>query len=146
MRSPSGPQRRQPKRQGPAASSSSSITSHPNATFMSSGVSSSSDDVRVQNIVDEFFQPGKVSSDSFVHILNHVLFCFDLVYTEYSLCAIIFQPTLGQIVRQKLSEGRKVAIIYCGALKTKMFGFVFLIDSYDEVDSSIVFIINGTKR
>ncbi|PON68778.1 Peroxisome biogenesis protein [Parasponia andersonii] len=83
LRSPSAPQRRQPKRQAPAASSSS-ITSHTNATFVPSGVSSSSDDVRAQNVVDEFFQPVK--------------------------------PTLGQIVRQKLSEGRKVTCQLLGVI------------------------------
>ncbi|XP_062106165.1 peroxisome biogenesis protein 22 [Humulus lupulus] len=82
LRSPSAPQRRQPKRQAPAASSSS-ITSHINAPFSPSGVSPS-EDARAQNVVDEFFQPTK--------------------------------PTLGQIVRQKLSEGRKVTCQLLGVL------------------------------
>ncbi|KAF4394411.1 hypothetical protein G4B88_018561 [Cannabis sativa] len=74
LRSPSTPQRRQPKRQAPGGASSSSITSHTNAPFSPSGVLPS-EDARAQNVVDEFFQQVK--------------------------------PTLGQIVRQKLSEGRK---------------------------------------
>lgn len=59
LRSPSGPQRRQPKRQAPA-SSSSGISSQSNATLTTSGVSSS-EDTRAQNVVDEFFQPVKVN-------------------------------------------------------------------------------------
>ncbi|CAL9013795.1 unnamed protein product [Prunus brigantina] len=82
LRSPSGPQRRQPKRQAPA-SSSSGISSQSNATLTTSGVSSS-EDTRAQNVVDEFFQPVK--------------------------------PTLGQIVRQKLSEGRKVTCRLLGVV------------------------------
>lgn len=75
LRAPSEPQRRQPKRQGPGTSSSAAGP-RLNPNFPSSGVYSSSEDSRAQNVIDEFFQPIK--------------------------------PTLGQIVRQKLSEGRKV--------------------------------------
>ncbi|KAI5582850.1 hypothetical protein POPTR_007G121600v4 [Populus trichocarpa] len=76
LRSNSGPRRRQPKRQA-STTSSSVVTTQPNAVSIpSGGVCSSSEDLRVQNVVDEFFQPVK--------------------------------PTLAQIVRQKLSEGRKV--------------------------------------
>ncbi|TQD89976.1 hypothetical protein C1H46_024460 [Malus baccata] len=82
LRSPSGPQRRQPKRQAPA-SSSSGISSNSNATLTTTGVSPSQDS-RAQNVVDEFFQPVK--------------------------------PTLGQIVRQKLSEGRKVTCRLLGVV------------------------------
>ncbi|KAL6975726.1 peroxisome assembly protein 22 [Sarracenia purpurea var. burkii] len=82
LRSPSGPQRRQPKRQAPTASSSAvSTQSNSNLT---SGVCSSSEDSRAQNVIDEFFQPVK--------------------------------PTLGQIVRQKLSEGRKVTCRLLGVV------------------------------
>ncbi|KAF4382620.1 hypothetical protein CsatB_020755 [Cannabis sativa] len=83
LRSPSTPQRRQPKRQAPGGASSSSITSHTNAPFSPSGVLPS-EDARAQNVVDEFFQQVK--------------------------------PTLGQIVRQKLSEGRKVTCRLLGVL------------------------------
>lgn len=83
LRTPSGAQRRQPKRQAPAAGTSG-ITSHANTAFVPSGVSQPSDDVRAQNVVDEFFQPVK--------------------------------PTLGQIVRQKLSEGRKVTCRLLGVI------------------------------
>ncbi|XP_051115209.1 peroxisome biogenesis protein 22-like isoform X2 [Andrographis paniculata] len=80
LRTPSGPQRRQPKRQAPAASNSG-VNNHESIDASSSGVSNATEDSRTQNVVDEFFQPVK--------------------------------PTLGQIVRQRLSEGRKVT---CGLL------------------------------
>ncbi|XP_015881096.3 peroxisome biogenesis protein 22 [Ziziphus jujuba] len=83
LRSPGEPQRRQPKRQAPT-SGSSAITSHSNAALVPPGVSSSSEDTRAQNVVDQFFQPVK--------------------------------PTLGQIVRQKLSEGRKVTCRLLGVI------------------------------
>ncbi|MCD7449826.1 hypothetical protein HAX54_001742, partial [Datura stramonium] len=73
-RSPSGPQRRIPKRQD-ATSSSSGVSNNSSANVATSGVISSSEDSNAQNVIDEFFQPVK--------------------------------PTLGQIVRQRLSEGRK---------------------------------------
>ncbi|GFZ18404.1 TraB family protein [Actinidia rufa] len=75
FRSPTRHQRRQPKQHAPVPSSSG-ISTHSNADLTSSGVCSSSEESRSQNVIDEFFQPVK--------------------------------PTLGQIVRQKLSEGRKV--------------------------------------
>ncbi|XP_019167722.1 PREDICTED: peroxisome biogenesis protein 22-like [Ipomoea nil] len=83
LRSPSGTQRRRPKRQA-APSSSSGASSHTNATITTSVVNPSSDDSRAQNVIDEFFQPVK--------------------------------PTLGQIVRQKLSEGRKVTCQLLGVI------------------------------
>ncbi|XWS68508.1 hypothetical protein CRYUN_Cryun04dG0096600 [Craigia yunnanensis] len=83
MRSPTAPARRQPKRQAPTTSSSA-ISTQSNPTLMPSGVCSSSEDLRPQNVVDEFFQPVK--------------------------------PTLGQIVRQKLSEGRKVTCCVLGVI------------------------------
>ncbi|KAJ9686735.1 hypothetical protein PVL29_015537 [Vitis rotundifolia] len=83
LRSPSGPQRRQPKRQAPAPSSSG-VSSQSTTTLAPSGVCSSSEDSRAQNVIDEFFQPVK--------------------------------PTLGQIVRQKLSEGRKVTCRLLGVI------------------------------
>ncbi|KAF9663285.1 hypothetical protein SADUNF_Sadunf17G0023100 [Salix dunnii] len=84
LRSNSGPQRRQPKRRAPTTSSSV-VTTQPNAVSMPSGdVFSSLEDLRVQNVVDEFFQTEK--------------------------------PSLGQIVRQKLSEGRKVTCRLVGVI------------------------------
>ncbi|PSS14428.1 Peroxisome biogenesis protein [Actinidia chinensis var. chinensis] len=83
FRSPSGHQRRQPNRHVPVPSSSG-ISTHSNADLTSSGVCSSSEDSRAQNVIDEFFQPVK--------------------------------PTLGQIVRQKLSEGRKVTCRLVGVV------------------------------
>ncbi|KAK8502785.1 hypothetical protein V6N12_073270 [Hibiscus sabdariffa] len=83
MRSPSPPPRRQPKRQAPTTSSTA-ISTQSNITLMPSGVYSSSEDLRAQNAVDEFFQPVK--------------------------------PTLGQIVRQKLNEGRKVTCRLLGVI------------------------------
>ncbi|KAK6142460.1 hypothetical protein DH2020_022808 [Rehmannia glutinosa] len=83
LRTPSGPQRRQPKRQAPT-SSSSGISSHENIDASSSGVNNPSEDSRTQNVIDEFFQPVK--------------------------------PTLGQIVRQRLSEGRKVTCRLVGVI------------------------------
>ncbi|KAL3567551.1 hypothetical protein D5086_030202 [Populus alba] len=84
LRSNSGPQRRQPKRQAPTTSSSV-VTTQPNAVSIpSGGVCSSSEDLRVQNVVDEFFQT--------------------------------VTPSLGQIVRQKLSEGRKVTCRLLGVI------------------------------
>ncbi|GMJ06380.1 peroxin 22 [Hibiscus trionum] len=83
MRSPSPPPRRQPKRQAPTTSSTA-ISTQSNITLTPSGVYSSSEDLRAQNAVDEFFQPVK--------------------------------PTLGQIVRQKLNEGRKVTCRLLGVI------------------------------
>lgn len=53
LRSPSGPQRRQPKRQAPAPSSSG-INPQSTTNLIPSG------DSRAQNAIDEFFQPEKV--------------------------------------------------------------------------------------
>ncbi|XP_021630520.1 peroxisome biogenesis protein 22 isoform X2 [Manihot esculenta] len=83
LRSPGGPQQRRPKRQAPTTSSSV-VGTQSNSTLIPSGVRSSSEDLRAQNVVDEFFQPVK--------------------------------PTLGQIVRQKLSEGRKVTCRLLGVI------------------------------
>lgn len=83
LRTPSGTQRRQPKRQAPATSSSGN-SSHSNTTVMPSGVSTPSEDVRAQNVVDEFFQQVK--------------------------------PTLGQIVKQKLNDARKVTCRLLGVI------------------------------
>ncbi|CAI0460669.1 unnamed protein product [Linum tenue] len=84
LRSPSVPQRRQPKRHTPTTSTSSAGTQS-NVASMPSGACSSSENLRAQNVVDEFFQPVK--------------------------------PTLGQVVRQKLSEGRKVMFLTLFNLK-----------------------------
>ncbi|CAI0550524.1 unnamed protein product [Linum tenue] len=83
LRSPSVPQRRQPKRHTPTTSTSSAGTQS-NVASMTSGAGSSSEDLRAQNVVDEFFHPVK--------------------------------PTLGQVVRQKLSEGRKVTCRLLGVV------------------------------
>ena len=58
MRSPSGSQRRQQKRQGPS-SSNPGVTTHSNVSDVPSDACSPSDDSRAQNVVDEFFQPVK---------------------------------------------------------------------------------------
>lgn len=84
LRSPAGPQRRQRKRQAASSSSSPGNNAHLNASVVPSGVCSTSEDSRAQNVVDEFFQPVK--------------------------------PTLGQIVRQRLSEGRKVTCRLLGVI------------------------------
>lgn len=81
LRSPDGSQRRPPKRQAPA-SSSSGLNSQSNASLLPSEVCSTSEDSGAQNVFDEFFQPVK--------------------------------PALAQIVRQKLSEGRKVTCRLAG--------------------------------
>ncbi|GMH12052.1 hypothetical protein Nepgr_013893 [Nepenthes gracilis] len=83
LQSPNAVQGRQPKRRGTQASSSS-VNSLADTTLTSPGVSSSSEDSRAQNVVDDFFQPVK--------------------------------PTLGQIVRQKLCEGRKVTCRLVGVI------------------------------
>ena len=71
LRSNSGPHRRQPKPQAPTTSSSV-VTTQPNAVSIPSmGVCSSSEDLGVQNVVDEFFQPVKVR----IQLLNCVFLC-----------------------------------------------------------------------
>ncbi|WOG98799.1 hypothetical protein DCAR_0418144 [Daucus carota subsp. sativus] len=81
LRSPSEPQRRQRKRQNPAASNSG-VANLTNSNHISFGVSS--EVASAQNVNDEFFQSVK--------------------------------PTLGQIVRQRLSEGRKVTCRLLGVI------------------------------
>lgn len=99
LRTPSGPQRRQPKRDVPT---DSGFNSHESINPSTSGVSNPSEDSRTQNVVDEFFQPVKVYFFSFIFIMYSV----SSHSSYYSF--IQLQPTLGQIVRQRLSEGRKV--------------------------------------
>lgn len=82
-RTPSGPRRRQPKRQTPAPTTPG-VSTNSNTNLVPSGVSSSSEDSKAQTVIDEFFQPVK--------------------------------PTLGQIVRQRLSEGRKVTCRLLGVI------------------------------
>lgn len=62
LRSPSGPQRRRPKRQA-VTPGSSDVNSHLSAIVATSGVSPSSEDSSTQNVIDEFFQPVKVERD-----------------------------------------------------------------------------------
>lgn len=83
LRTPSGSQRRQQKRQG-ASSSNPGATAHSSASVVPPDACSPPHDSRAQNVVDEFFQPVK--------------------------------PTLGQIVRQKLSEGRKITCRLLGVI------------------------------
>lgn len=83
LRSPNPTQGRQRKRQG-GASSNPGASTNSNASVVPSDASLPSDELRAQNVVDEFFQPVK--------------------------------PTLGQIVRQKLSEGRKVTCRLLGVI------------------------------
>ncbi|XP_043706048.1 peroxisome biogenesis protein 22 isoform X3 [Telopea speciosissima] len=80
LRTPPTHQRRRPKRQAQTPSSSGVST----AVTVASGLSSSLEDSRAQNVIDEFFQPVK--------------------------------PTLGQIVRQRLSEARKVTCRLLGVI------------------------------
>ncbi|XP_058210673.1 peroxisome biogenesis protein 22-like [Rhododendron vialii] len=79
----SGTQRRQPKRRAPTPGSSGA-SNRSDANLISSGVSTSEEDLRAQNVIDEFFQPVKL--------------------------------TFGQVVRQKLSEGRKVTCRLLGVV------------------------------
>lgn len=60
LRSNSGPQRRQPERQAPTTSNSVVATQTNAASTPSPGVCLPSDDLRAQNVVDEFFQLVKV--------------------------------------------------------------------------------------
>lgn len=70
FRSPSGHQRRQHKRQFPT-SGSSGISSNSNAALPSE-VASSSEDTRAQYVIDEFFQPVKVSVE-IIYLLYPVI-------------------------------------------------------------------------
>ncbi|KAJ9170103.1 hypothetical protein P3X46_018235 [Hevea brasiliensis] len=83
LRLPGGPHQR-PKKRQPPTTSSSLVSTQSNSALIPSGVCSSSEDLRAQNVVDEFFQP--------------------------------VNPTLGHIVRQKLSEGRKVTCRLLGVI------------------------------
>ncbi|KAG6423472.1 hypothetical protein SASPL_113868 [Salvia splendens] len=94
LRVPSEPQRRQSKRQAPPASSSGVSTAE-TVNASSLGAINPTDDSRTQNVIDEFFQPVKVEKVTFF---------------------IPLQPTLGQIVRQRLSDGRKVTCRLLGVV------------------------------
>lgn len=59
MRSPNPTQGRQRKRQG-GASSNPGASTNSNASVVPSDASLPSDELRAQNVVDEFFQPVKV--------------------------------------------------------------------------------------
>jgi hypothetical protein len=86
LRTPSVPQRRQPKRQVPPPSTSTSSINNTQSPVNSipPGVYPTSEDSKALNVIDEFFQPVK--------------------------------PTLAQIVRQRLSEGRKVTCQLLGVI------------------------------
>ncbi|XP_076881124.1 peroxisome biogenesis protein 22-like isoform X2 [Bidens hawaiensis] len=84
FRTPTVPQRRQPKRQPHAPSTSGVNSSQTDSTLFPPGVTSTSEDSRAQTAIDDFFQPIK--------------------------------PTLGQIVRQRLSDGRKVTCRLLGVI------------------------------
>ncbi|EYU24808.1 hypothetical protein ABFS82_13G019500 [Erythranthe guttata] len=79
LRTPRGQQRRQPKRPGPPAS-----TSNSGNIASSDDVSNPAEDSKTQDVIDEFFQPVKL--------------------------------TLSEIVRQRLSEGRKVTCRLLGVI------------------------------
>lgn len=72
MRSPSQPQRRQPKRQA-GTPSGSGVSTHSNANLVAPGVPSSLEDSRAHNVVDEFFQPVKVGVELFARHLNYIV-------------------------------------------------------------------------
>lgn len=57
LRTPRGPQRRQPKR---LSASSSGTSSHATANAGNSEVGTSPEDPSTQNVINEFFQPVKV--------------------------------------------------------------------------------------
>lgn len=71
FRSPSGPQRRPPKRQAPTTSNSVA-SPQSNTTLIPAGISLPPEDLRAQNVVDEFFQPVKVS---IYHFVKNEYFC-----------------------------------------------------------------------
>ncbi|KAK1327109.1 Peroxisome biogenesis protein 22 [Acorus calamus] len=83
LRTPAPRQRRQPKRRG-ATPSNSGTSPPPNANMSSSLVHSTSEDSGAQHVVDEFFQPVKL--------------------------------TLAHLVRQRLSEARKVTCRLLGVI------------------------------
>lgn len=63
LRSPTGTQRRIQKRQAPPPSSSG-VNAQTAAASVPAGVCSTSEDLRAQNVIDEFFQPVKVYQSS----------------------------------------------------------------------------------
>ncbi|KAJ4982256.1 hypothetical protein NE237_033093 [Protea cynaroides] len=83
LRTPPTNQRRRPKRQAEIPSSAG-VNTYSGAVTVASGLTSSLEDTRAQNVIDEFFQPVK--------------------------------PTLGQIVRQRLREARKVTCRLLGVI------------------------------
>ncbi|KAL9274946.1 Peroxisome biogenesis protein 22-like protein [Drosera capensis] len=102
LRSPTNPQRRQPKRSSTRASSSG-VNVQPNTSLATYGIASSSDDTHTQS-VDDFIQPVKL--------------------------------TLGQIVRQKLNDGRKVGICplewSCASIVTCRLVGIILVETTPE--------------
>lgn len=88
MRSPGEPQRRQPRRQAPTTSSSG-VSTQSNTTLMPSGFCSSLEDLRAQNVVDEFVQPVKVFvvsslGTSYFFILSSYLFVYLFIFVTYN--------------------------------------------------------------
>lgn len=94
---PGESQRRRPKRRLQSDESSSSAAATDFIPHEDSGV---------QDVVDQFFQSGKVIF-SFYCTLEFFIDLVGSVVKELSFFFFV-QPTLGQIVRQRLSEGRKV--------------------------------------
>jgi len=95
LRSNSGPQRRQPKRA--PTTSSSVVTTQPNAVSIpSAGVCSSSEDLRVQNVVDEFFQPVKVRNQLLNCVFFYVDFCLFLLMLFLLLFSQLWRKLLGK--------------------------------------------------
>ncbi|KAF2542498.1 hypothetical protein F2Q68_00032066 [Brassica cretica] len=92
---PGEPQRRRPKRRLQSAESSSAA-----AASIPPDVSSPHEDNGMQDVVDQFFHPGKPTLGQIVR----------------QRLSEGRKPTLGQIVRQRLSEGRKVTCRLLGVI------------------------------
>ncbi|GFY97851.1 peroxin 22 [Actinidia rufa] len=94
LRSPSGPQRRQPKWQTPIPSTSG-VSAHSNANL------TYSEDSRAQNVIDEFFQPVKVTCQ-----------LLGVVLEETSLEELQNQATVRSSVLEVLLEITKFCDLY----------------------------------
>ncbi|KAJ0844657.1 putative peroxisome biogenesis protein [Helianthus annuus] len=108
LRTPNGSRRRQTKSQPPSPSTSG-FNSHPNENSLPS------EDLRAQSTTAGPIQPANVYSDSIKKVYFFFIFYF------FSPCNIasfllLVQLTLGQIVRQRLSDGRKVTCRLLGVI------------------------------